>query len=814
MSGSGPGCQDALQDLRYAFRGFVTRPGFTVAATLTLAVGVGANTAIFTFADGMLFRPLPYRDPDRLVTIIATGEGTRSFLPQIDFNAARDRHRGFDGVVDFAGPGMGILVGTDEPAVVLMYALSEGYLEMLGVQPVIGRGFVPADHQPGRESVALVRYDFWRNQLGADPSVIGRRLGFDELFLPRARELHSQPLEVIGVLPPSFVLPDIVNRPTELFVPRVENPDDDLNPQAVRAPIARLKPGVTLQQAEAEVQTLVAGLTEAYPEIMPNRSARLVPLRSYLFRRVRPVLLILVGSAGLVLLIACANLAGLLLARGIGRRRELAVRAAAGATRWRLAKQSLIESIAIALPGGLVGLIGGYWLFAAMSTRIPLSLSGNVFRLLPAGLDLRVFTVAFGAAVVSAIVFGLLPATRLSKLGLDTVLREATRTSTRPRRAVGSINLLIVGEVALALVLCAGAGLLAISFVKMVAVDLGYRTDGVASVYVNLSRSRYADTPSRLVAYRDIYERLQAVGDVTAVGGVSGSPVITTGDYLYADGQPAKGRSFLVMPGYFRALGIPFLTGRDLTSSEAFGNGQVAVVDERAAAQLWPGEDPVGQSYVDGDGRAFEVIGLTADTERSFTREGEPTVYLPLSSSTRGASAGFVVHSELDLDRLRPALETAVRQFDPDLPVTIGPMTDLFENELGVPRFRALFLGVFAVLAIVLAAVGIYGVVAYAVAGRTREIAVRMALGASARQVRRLVVRESSLSVGAGLMVGGVGAFWATQVLASMLREISPRDPMTFAAASVLLAAIGVTAAYMPARRASRVDPMVALRTE
>ena len=752
--------RDVGRDLRFALRALVKRPGFTAAATLTLAVGVGANTAIFTFADGMLFRPLPYPDPGRLVAIVASG-ARGGWVPEIDFVEARRRHTGFEGVADFSGPGLGTVVDAGGASLVMIYALSEGYLRTLGVRPLIGRDFLPDDHVAGRAPVALVQHHFWRNQLGGDPSVIGRRLRFDELFLPHGREPETQPVEVIGVLPPSFVLPDNVNPRTELFVPRVETTDDDLDPRALRAPVARLRRGVTVAQAEAEMQVLVGGLIEAHPEISPDRRARLVPLQEHLFRSVQPLLLILLGCAALVLLIACANLASLLLARGVARQRELAVRAALGASRWRLARQLLMESLTLALPGGVVGLIGGYWLFAFMSAQIPAGTGGgNVFRLIPAGLDARVVGFAFGAAAVSALVFGLLPATRFSGKGHGTLRGDGIRGPFSRGRTFLRINPIVVAEVALALVLLTSAGLLATSFFKMLAVDLGYRSDGVATLGVNLPSSRYPTDSSRLSSYRDLYTRLRDVRGATAVGGIDGLPMFTTGGRLYADGEPVGAGVFNVIPGYFRALGIPLLKGRDFTETEAFEEGDVSIVDERAAALLWPDQEPIGQRYIDGDDRSFVVVGVVANTRPSFTRDEVPMVFLPLSASRRVRALSFVAHSEVGLDRFRPALEAAVRRFDPSLVAAVGSLTEAYEFELGSPRFRTMFLGVFAVLAFLLATGGIYGVVNCAIAPRVKEIGLRMALGAPRWHVCRMIVGESFVSVGVGIILGGAGAFW------------------------------------------------------
>ena len=800
---------DLRQDLRLGARILTRSPGFAVVATLTLALGIGAATAIFTVADGVLFRPLPYRDPDRLVSIVASGEGIfRGLPPQIDFTEARRRHSGFDGVVDLRlsfGAG-GTLVDAGEAARVIAYELSEGFLKTLGIEPLLGRDFTPEEHRAGGAKVVLVPHAFWRSQFGADPAVLGQTV--------RVEGVEARTFEIVGVLPPGFTKPDS-NPPAHIFAPLVENPDNDLNPRVRRSPIARLKPGVTREQAEAELQTLVAGLTAEHPEILPDRTVRLVPLQQRLFGRVRTTLIILLGAAGLVLCIACANLASLMLARGVGRDRELAVRAAVGADRPRLARQLLIESFTVALPGGLLGIVTGYWLFALLSAQIPGGQAFNLLRLLPAGLDLRVGGFAVAATVLSALLFGVVPAGRLSKPDIHYALRTTTRSSARRGGILRNLDAMVVAEVALSLVLLTGAALLLHNFARLVSPDLGFRTAGVGQLSVDMPRSRYPMGPARLGVYRDLWTRLEAVSGVTTVAAISSSPIYTSGSGLYIDGERAPtGEVFRISQGYFDVLGVPLLLGRDFSDREVFERGEVAIVDERAAGLLWPDQEPIGQHYLDGDGRAFEVVGLVADTKRSFTREREPIVYLPLSSRPERVAPGFLVRSDVDLDVLRPALQAAVHSLDPQLLATVRPLEAAFDLELAEPSFRALFFGVFAVVALVLACTGIYGVVNHSVGGRTREIGIRMALGADAGNLRRMVLVETFPSVALGLIGGAVGAFWASRLLASMLSEVTPHDPVTFGGAAAVLAMTALAAAYGPARRASRVDPMVALRAE
>jgi predicted permease len=798
---------DMWQDLRLGARILTRSPGFAVVATLTLALGIGAATAIFTVADGVLFRPLPYRDPDRLVSIVANGEGIfGGFPPQIDFTQARRQHSGFDGVVDLRPSFGGTLVDAGEAARVTVYGLSEGFLQTFGIEPILGRDFVAEDHRPGGENVVLLRHAFWRAQFDGDPGVIGRTV--------RMEGVEARTFEIIGVLPRGFTKPDS-NPPAPFFAPLVENPDDDLNPRMRRSPIARLKPGVTREQAEAEMRTLVAGLTAEHPEILPDRTVRLVPLQQRLFGRVRLTLQSLLGAAGLVLCIACANLASLMLARGVGRDRELAVRAAVGADRRRLSRQLLVESFTVALPGGLLGVVAGYWLFALLSARIPIGATGNLLRLLPAGLDMRVMGFAIGATGLSTLLFGLVPASRLSNPAVHDTLRATTRSSARRSGMLRNLDAMVIALVALSLVVLTGAALLLHNFARLVAPDLGFRTAGVEQMFVDMPRSRYPMGPARLAVYRDLRSRLESVSGVTTVAGISSSPVYTIGGALYVDGERApSGEVFNVTPGYFEVLRVPLLGGRDFSDREAFESGAVAIVDERAANLLWPDEEPLGQHYVDGDGRAFEVVGLVADTKRSFTRELESTVYLPLSARPERVDPDLLVRSDSDLDVLRPALQAAVRGLDPRLVATVRPLEAAFDLELAEPSFRALFFGVFAAVALVLACIGIYGVVNHSVGGRTREIGIRMALGAEAGTLRRMVRLEMFPSVALGLICGAVGAFWATRLLTSMLSEVTPHDPITFGGTAAVLALTALAAAYGPALRASRVDPMVALRAE
>ncbi|HEY7508922.1 MAG TPA: ABC transporter permease [Vicinamibacteria bacterium] len=797
---------DALRlDLRHALRLLRRSPGFSAAAALTLALGIGANTATFAVAHAALVRPLPFAEPERLVAVVGRwpqGDGTPLSPP--DFLDYRRDARAFAG---WGAHTIGVqplaLTGGGPPEQVSAALVSAGFFETLGVAPALGRTIAPADEQVMVPDVVVLGHGVWQRRFGGDPAVVGRTI-----------VLEAHPRTVVGVMPRGFAYP--VEAEVWLPLPLREAEFQVRRFHFLRA-TARLAPAATAAGAQAELETIAGRLARDFPDSNQGWSARVVPLREHLVGDGRRPLLVLLGAAACVLLVACANVGNLLLARGAARRRELAVRAALGGSRARLARQLLIESALLAAVGGGLGTLLAAWLGDALAALAPDALPGA--RDLRAGGAVLAFSAA--ATLITIALFGLLPAWRVAAADGAEALKDGGRAK-GPARPRGR-RLLVASEVALCLVLLAGAGLLVKSLARLVRVDPGFRADGVVTTAVRLPPARYEG--AAMVRFFDaVLDRVARSPGVTAAGAISQLPLGGGGGDTYftiegrplGPGQKLNAQIRVATPGYFPAMDIPIRAGRDLDARDRENAPAVAIVNESFAREFFPGEAAVGRRLVIdmGDPVAAEIVGVAGDV-RQFQLGFAPVaeMCLPLAQSPRMAMTLAVRGSSPAT--LPETVRAAVAGVDPQQ--ALGPfraMGDLVDGSVAPSRLQAALLGSFAGLALLLAGVGLYGVVAFSVAQRAPEFGVRMALGASRGTILRLVLGEALVLALAGIAAGVAGALALGRTLAALLFEISPRDPVILAVVGATLALVALLAGYVPARRAAGVDPLAALRSE
>ncbi len=802
---------DALvQDARYALRMLRQAPGFALVAVLTLALGIGATTSIFSVVRGVLLRPLPFAAPERLVRLWQASPSqnqARGEVSPLDFADWKARQRSFEDMGTWwyvEGMTGSNLSGDGEPQRLSSAYVSDGFFSTLGVAPLLGRALLPGEHQPGHNAVAVISHGLWQRRFGGDRGILGRGLTIDEV-----------PTTVVGVMPAGFDFPServdlwlSDSRISESGIPRLRQ----VRWQAV---VARLKPGVTLETARSEMNGVARQLAEEYPATnVQTTGVTVLPLHEAVTGDVRVGLMVLFGAVGFLLLIACVNVANLMLTRATARERELAVRAALGAGPGRLVGQLLTESLVLALLGGVFGVLLAVWgteLLVAFSVK-------QLPRLREVRVDGAVMAFAMGATLFTGVLFGLLPAWRARSPQLAPVLKAAGRgmTGTGGARLRGA---LVVAEVALAVVLMAGAGLAVRSLMSLLSVEPGFRPEG--AVVVSFSSSPGARQRDQYLA--EVLERVREVPGVQVAGTAKNLPLEGAGEPapLVLAGQPPESaadaprvRHLHVSNDYFRALGIPLLRGRAFTSQDSRDAPPVLMVNEAFVRRFFPGQDAVGKGIQWSDDVA-PIVGVVGDVrQESLSEPAPPLVYIHVLQNTR-SSVNLVVRGQGDPLQLASAVRQAIWSVNPDQTITrITTLEEVVGGSVARPRLIASLLGLFAVLALVLGAVGIYGVLAYTVGQRQREIGVRLALGARPAEVLSMVLRSGMRLAGLGVALGVAGALALSQVMGSILYGVAPHDPLAFGAAAVLLLGVALVACLVPARRAMRVDPAVSLRAE
>jgi len=802
------------RDVRFAIRTLRKSPGFAAVALATLALGIGANAAIFSVVDAVLLRPLPYADPGRLVVAYQTlpSQGVTSngvsYLNYLDWTKARSVERlGAVRMHDYT------LTGAGEPALVAAGTVTANVFGLLGTAPLLGRGLVDADDSAEAAPVAVLTEKLWRDRFGGDPAVVGRAVRLDERVFT-----------IVGVMPSRFRTPPDVP-PADLWTPLSQDPIfDDLRQKRgghYLTIVGRLKDGASLEQAQAELKTIADGQARQFPKENEGWSVRLVPLAESFVAGVRTALLVLLGAVALVFLIACANVANLLLARSGARAREVAIRTALGAGRGALVRQFLAESLVLGTAGGALGLS----LAAATTKALRAWLPANLPRVADVALDLRVLVFGLVVSLGAAILFGLVPALHAARPDLASGLREGSAGAGEgaPRRRLR--NVLVVVETALSFVLLVGAGLLARSFVRLQEVPLGFDPARVLTAGMSLPRAQYARPEQWRNFYTTLVDGLSKEPGVELAAASLPLPLYGAGlNFAFKiDGREEASGSDLTAnytastPEYFRSLGIRLMRGRLFTERDSADAPKVCVVSAAFAKQYFPGENPLGRRLVFGfkESVAREIVGVVADVKRDGQgAPSKPEMYVPFAQEPWWA-AYVLLRTSGDPMRLSAVLRRHVRALDPGLPVeSVQPMTQMVADSVAQARFRTTLLAMFGAAALVLAVVGIYGVLSYSVGRRTREVGIRVALGAGRGDVLRLVVSEGLLLTGLGLALGAAGAVVLTRFLSTLLFEVGRFDPLTYAAVAAVLAGSGLLACWIPARRAMRVDPVVALRAE
>jgi putative ABC transport system permease protein len=817
------------RDFAHAARMLARTPGFTLAAILSLAIGIGANTSIFSIINALLLRPLPYRDADRLVILWNRSPGlniTEDWFSTAQYFDIKTGHHGLEQVAIAIG-GNYNLTSQGEPERVGTIRVSSNLLPMLGQTTALGRLFTSDEDSTGKPATALLSYGMWLRHFGADPKMIGKSV-----------TLNGIPYEVVGIMPRAFSLPREV-LPTldgaeqaDILLPLPMPPDAAQNRDHEDYNImGKLKPGVSIAQAQAEMDTITARLRHDYPQTYPPNGGLtfgIVPLLDQVVGDVRPTLFLLLGAVGFVLVIACANVANLLLARAVARQKEIAIRTALGASRFRILRQMLTESLLLSLCGGICGVLLAFWSLHWIHVFGPKS----VPRINDIGIDRAALLFTFLVSLLSGALFGLAPALRVSRLDLHGTLKDANRGTAGASTVWGRGNnlrrLLVISELALCVMLLIGAGLLIRSFVRLESVSPGFNPNHVLTLELTMSGPRYKDPQVVVATYRQLWNRLEGLPGVTASGAVTSLPLsqmFAWGPITVEGRVPPPGENFInadqrtVSGHYFEAMQVPLRSGRFFNEQDTSTSPHVVIIDEYMAQQLWPNQDPIGRRIHYGgvtDKYPWETVVGIVGRVKQYTLDSDSRIafYRPQTQNPSRAM-NVVVRGRMDPVVLASAVKQQIHELDSDLPLYgVRPMEQRIDESLATRRFSMLLLALFACVALALATIGTYGVMAYLVSQGTREIGIRIALGATHQGIVRLVVWKGVVLALCGVAIGSAGAFALSRLMRSLLFDVSPSDPLTFVAISFLLTFITFLASYIPAHRAAQIDPIEALRDE
>jgi len=785
-------------------------PAFAIVAVLTLALGIGANTAIFSLVNAIILRPLPFPDSRQLVLALGrTKQVSRTGISYPDFEDWRKQNRSFTDLSLWISQSVN-LTGTERPDRVRGSFVSANFFPMLGVAPAMGRGFLPGEDQPGSDRVAVVNYSLWKNRFGGDPDFIGKQL-----------TLNGALFTVVGILPENFEFPVDPDR-VEIWLPVTAHPNfspdrKDTNLVA----LGRMNPGVTLVQAQAEMTAIARNLAKEYPDTDGQRDAVVISLQEAVNENLRPVILVLFTAVGFVLLIACANVVNLMLARTAARGKELAVRATLGAARLRLIRQMLTETLLIWIAGGALGLIAGYWALPALLAAAPVSLPPGI----PIKIDGPVFAFTCLVAALAGLISGLGPALQFSQPDLNQSLKKGGRSSGESTGPARMRTLLLVSQVALSLILLAGAGLMIKTITRLSGVDPGYQPKNLLTLEYRLPQSKYKEGALQWNFHHQVVERVSALPGVRSAsvaigipfsGNIGKEPIVLLDRPQPPPGQEPVAEFYLADSNYFSTMGIPLIAGRAFLKSDQVGTPSVALINRTMARHLWPDSDPIGkQIELLDDKKPATIVGIVGDIRQSSLSDPAPAQVYFAYAQNPDIFATLVVRTEGDPMSMANAVRQAVWSIDSDQPMwKVRSLESMMARSIGDRRYLAQLLSVYSGLALLLVAVGIYGVLSYSVSQRIQEIGVRMALGAQPADVLGHILRRGMAMVLVGIALGWAGALGVTRLMSKLLFGVTPSDPATFLIGASILTVAALLACYLPARRAMRVDPMVALRYE
>ncbi len=805
--------ENLLSDIRYALRNLLRRPAFTLIAVVTLALGIGANTAIFSAINALLLKPLPFPQLDRVVAIwdkLPSRGLMHNEVAVANYLDWQSQSQSFEQLALYRWWSAN-LTGIDTPERIQGFLITANYLDAIGIKPILGRNFLPEENQPGKDAVAIITHSLWQQRFGGDPNIVNKTI-----------TINSVVRTVVGVMPERFNFP----KGADVYAPLAMTPELMRNRGSHSYyVIGRLKSGASIESAQAEIDNINARLEQQFPETNKGWGATVFPIVADTVRTYDTALWVMMGAVAFVLLIACANVANLMLARATGRQKEIAVRTALGASRWRIVRQLLTESVIVALIGGALGVLVGFWAVDALRAANPADAAKYAPGWYQLGINPTVLFFTLGLSVVSGIVFGLAPALQMSKPNLNDSLKEGGRQTGGSSHRLRSS--LVVFEVALSLVLLVGAGLLVRSFLSLLRTDPGFNPDNVLTMNLVLPVAKYKDRPARAAFYHDLVQRVKvqpgvqsaALVNYLPLGGANSSDsYLVEGEPEPAPGQEHDGRYRVATPDYFRSMDISVLRGRGFTEHDKADTVRVVVVNETLARKHWPGQDPLGRRirfYGPLDEAPWmEVVGVVKDVKHELDNPVTPEYYLPHAQDPWNAMV-LVARTSVDPALLSGALRQQVWAIDKDQPVfDLRTMREVRSMSVALYSFSSVMLGIFASIALVLAAIGIYGVMAFAVTQRTQEIGIRMALGARTADVLKLVVRHGMKLALIGIVIGLAGSWALTRFLKQLLFGVEATDLLTFSLVSLCLLVAAFVACYLPARRATKVDPMVALRYE